>query len=188
MKAADRWIASAPDNFFDSNGYKVSADVRNSFGFAGSYGLLFDVNGDGVDFWFKTFEISENGSFSIMEYDTRSGWALLTDGWSNHILPGTSTNRLSVKWFDSTISAYVNGQHLTDYNAGGMQPTSAVGVFVLSEGQPGLEVIFDDYLVEDPTCDGGSATLGHSEAWFGGATASAPDHPGLLTGQSDRSR
>lgn len=154
MKKAGFWIASAPNKFYGATGYKVSAEVKNQNGIDGSYGLLFDVNGDGSNSWFKTFEIVPDGSYSIWQYDTRTNpaWNLLADGFSTHINTDTKNNLLSVRWYNKSIVAYANGQIVDQVNQSSMQSSSAVGVFVSSPDLPKLEVHFDNYTVESPTC------------------------------------
>jgi len=152
MKNAGYWVASAPNKFYGPNGYKINAEVTNVSGIDGAYGLLFDVNGDGNNSWFKVFEITPGGVYRIWQYDSRTGWDLLAEGSSSHINTGTKNNLLSVRWHNKSIIAYANDQMIRQINTSSMQSSSAVGVFVITDVQPKLEVHFDNFVVENPTC------------------------------------
>ncbi len=154
MKKAGFWVASVPNKFYGANGYKVNVEVKNVSGIDGSYGLVFDENGDGNNFWFKSFEVSPNGNYSIWQYDSRTAteWDLLANGFSGDINTGTKNNLLSIRWHNKSITAYANDQMVEQLNLASMQSSSAAGIYVESFDQPNVEVHFDNFVVENPTC------------------------------------
>jgi len=159
MKKAGYWAPPAPNRFYGPSGYKVTVEVKNISGIDGSYGLLFDINGDGPDSWAKIFEITPDGSYGIWQYNSPANWVLLASGSSSHINTGTMNNLLSVRWHNKSIVAYANGQMVKQVNVSSMQSSSAAGVSVISNDQPNLDVHYDNFLVEDPTC--GPQPLAH---------------------------
>jgi len=170
------WWAAATAGARASNGY-YAADVRNSTGTPGSYGLLFGLSDDWSRFY--TFEVDNPGNYYIYKYDDPT-WTLLASGSSASIRTGTATNSLKIERNGSLLKAYANGALLASLTEGSYTGDLRAGLTASSFYLGSLDARFDNFTILPLSCEA--------------QTISAPQGPsgveehGLAPGSSGGSR
>lgn len=148
------WLAATPG--FAANDYSLSVDLRNPSGVYGSYGPLFGL--DNLWTQFYTFEIDPQGNFGIYLF-SYGDWYALAEGSSAAIRPGDATNQLKIVRDGWRIDALVNGQLLASISDSMLTGSRYLGLIAFTYEDPGLDVRYDNFLVEGLYCPSGARTL-----------------------------
>jgi hypothetical protein len=166
--------------------FTVALSARWALGTSGTYGVLFGINED----WMQYYEvIIEGSSYSIWRYD--GGWTALK-AWtsSEAIHTGAAWNRLKVIRDGANISVTINDQHLTTVADSAFTGLRRIGLIVLSPGSGSADAHFDDFSLYPASCGDDAVADGVGAGQRALEEAPAPrwvSHPGLPCGGADAS-
>ena len=134
---------------FKAQDYKVSVDLRNVTGVAGSYGIMFGIAQDWSG-WY-TLEIYPDGWYGIYRYDVYGG-SILAEAYSPSIKQGTASNKISVERNGSSIKAYANGDLLASATDSYFSGMLYLGLINYAYDQPNVDIRYDNFAVNPLYC------------------------------------
>lgn len=157
---------------FRASDYTVSVSVQNISGSFGTYGLAFGISKNWKSLY--SLEINPTGSYGIYRYDPGKVVTLI-EAPSGAILPGTATNQITVVRNGASISAYANGDLLTQLTDDTYMGSLDLGLIAISYNDPNVDILFDNFAVYSLNCVTAPSPLGSQ-----GGLISQPEKSSLL--------
>ena len=166
-----QWATGAGPGFQASD-YSVSVRVKNTSGNFGTYGLAFGISKNWKSLY--TLEINPNGSYGIYRYDPGKVVTLI-EASSDWIETGTTPNQIKIERNGASISAYANGEFLTQLTDDTYMGSLDLGLIAISYDQPDVDILFDNFTVFRLNCETASPALESQ-----GGLISQPEKSSLL--------
>jgi len=100
---------------------------------------------------FYALQISSDGYYAIAQRDAGEWTILVSDEWlfSDVIRRGDAANLIQAECVGSTLSLSVNGERLVEARAD-LFSTGGVGLIAGTFDEPGVDILFDDFVVSSP--------------------------------------